>query len=253
MRKLALVSIAFGLLAFSTAASSQMMFGGPPDFNYHAKCMNIRLSLEERIAYCQKEVRDGDNEGRDDAKYQLVTLYSIDGKYDVALVLANKLLDSFIVAQDRVPVLELRSVLFAQMGRYDDAVSDGNAIVDLAVDKVESHNQRCWIRAVAGRSLDQALADCNQALELKPRDAGALDSRGLVNFKLGRLQDALADYNAAIEENPKATLSRFARGVVQIRLGNAKAGKEDMAEAAQRYTDVAKEIASYGMTVPPAN
>jgi hypothetical protein len=39
-----------------------------------------------------------------------------------------------------------------------------------------------WARAIVG-DLDNALKDCNQALQLRPRYGDAFDSRGFVNLK----------------------------------------------------------------------
>src|SRR5215471_8613239 len=35
----------------------------------------------------------------------------------------------------------------------------------------EVFNARCWARAIAGRDLQQALADCGESLRLRPNDA----------------------------------------------------------------------------------
>ena len=42
---------------------------------------------------------------------------------------------------------------------------------------------RCWARALTGRDLDKALADCDRALRLAPKTPEFLDSRGLVHLR----------------------------------------------------------------------
>jgi tetratricopeptide (TPR) repeat protein len=54
----------------------------------------------------------------------------------------------------------------------------------------DAYNGRCWARALAGRDLDQALADCDGSLRLSPDDANGLNSRGLVQRKLGAFDRA---------------------------------------------------------------
>ena len=62
--------------------------------------------------------------------------------------------------------------------------------------------------------LDRALADCNQALKLRPNDATILDSRAFTYLKMGRYKEALRDYDAALTIAPRAADSLFGRGVV---------------------------------------
>src|SRR6185295_18510448 len=46
-------------------------------------------------------------------------------------------------------------------------------------------NGRCWTRAIVGE-LQAALADCNEALRLKPDVTATLGSRGLIYLKMGQ-------------------------------------------------------------------
>ena len=45
---------------------------------------------------------------------------------------------------------------------------------------------------------EAAVADCNEAIRLKPDDAGAYLNRGIAKHELGRHADAIADYDEAI-------------------------------------------------------
>jgi hypothetical protein len=49
-------------------------------------------------------------------------------------------------------------------------------------------NGRCWTRTIVGELL-AALADCNEALRLKPDVAATLDSRGLIYRRPFSLRD----------------------------------------------------------------
>ncbi|PMZ18080.1 tetratricopeptide repeat protein, partial [Pseudomonas sp. FW306-02-F08-AA] len=57
-------------------------------------------------------------------------------------------------------------------------------------------NARCMTRAILGR-LQDALADCEQSLRMRPDDPSTLDSRAFVHLKQGDLDAAIADYDAA--------------------------------------------------------
>jgi tetratricopeptide (TPR) repeat protein len=75
-------------------------------------------------------------------------------------------------------------------------------------------NNRCWDRALSGR-LEDALADCDEALRLAPDDPGTLDCRGFTYLKLGRFEEAIADYDAALARNPRHPGSLYGRGLAR--------------------------------------
>jgi hypothetical protein len=54
-------------------------------------------------------------------------------------------------------------------------------------------NSRRWTRAQWGQELEQALADCECALKLRPDTAGFLGSRGLVHLRRAEYDQAIAD------------------------------------------------------------
>jgi len=74
-------------------------------------------------------------------------------------------------------------------------------------------NNRCWLRVTNDRDLDAALADCNAAIRINPRNAAALDSRGLVHLKRGEFAEAVTDYEAALVIEPGRGHYLYGRGV----------------------------------------
>ena len=110
-----------------------------------------------------------------------------------------------------------------------------------------AYNTRCWVRAVIGRDLAQALADCNESLRLRPDDANVINSRGLVQFKLGAFDRAIADYGAAIARNAKSAGSFYGRGVAKLRSGDIAGGDADIAAAKAIRADIATVYAGYGV------
>ncbi len=107
-------------------------------------------------------------------------------------------------------------------------------------------NNRCWIRAVSGEELDQALVDCNAALLLEPANAAALDSRGLVYLKLGAFESALADYDAALAIEPGR--GHYLYGRAMARWGLGQPSEADFAEAEAAEPAVSSLYASYRAT-----
>lgn len=108
-------------------------------------------------------------------------------------------------------------------------------------------NERCWIRAEAGRQLHKALEDCNHALGRLPSSADVLDSRGLVYLRLGRLRHSIADYDAALRVDPKIATSLYGRGLAELREGKKAAGRSDLAAAARLNHGIAERFARMGL------
>src|SRR5205823_11755661 len=89
--------------------------------------------------------------------------------------------------------------------------------------------ERCWARTAAGRDLDDALADCNQALKLG--DMAALDARCLIGYRMGQYAAAIADCTAALRFNGKLASSLYLRALAKTKSGDAAGGNVDMSAA----------------------
>jgi tetratricopeptide (TPR) repeat protein len=110
------------------------------------------------------------------------------------------------------------------------------------------YNDRCWVRAIAMIELDKALADCNEALRLRPGFVAALDSRAFLQLKQGNAKEALADYEAVLKDSPTDSYSIFGRGVAKLRLGDTAGGNADIAAAVAMEKNLREEFAAYGLT-----
>ena len=87
-------------------------------------------------------------------------------------------------------------------------------------------------RAVARKSTgdaDEAIADCNRALEIKPDIAEAYNNRGTAKDMKGDVDGAIADYSKAIELDP-AYVSAYSNR------GTAWCSKNRFDEAIEDYT-----------------
>jgi hypothetical protein len=109
-------------------------------------------------------------------------------------------------------------------------------------------DDRCWVLAMLDE-VQAALDDCNASLHVAPNFADALDSRGLVNLKLGFYRKAIADYTAALSQfhGNKRAAALYGRGVARKRSGNVAGAKLDMDAARAIKPTVADEFASYGI------
>ena len=114
-------------------------------------------------------------------------------------------------------------------------------------DRAGAYNGRCWARALLNRDLDRALSDCNTALKLRPGYAPYLDSRALVQLRLGKLDAALIDYDAAIRANPRNAWSLYTRAIAEDRTGKKDAAEADRKAALAINAGVVKRASKYGL------
>ena len=108
-------------------------------------------------------------------------------------------------------------------------------------------NLRCWARAEWGLDLDMALNDCNASLLLH-QSADTLDSRALVELRLGRFDAAIADADAALKLKPSLSTSVYTRGLARLRKGQAVDGAADLKTAAALNTHTPQAFARLGLT-----
>jgi tetratricopeptide (TPR) repeat protein len=121
--------------------------------------------------------------------------------------------------------------LYTRIGRFASAVTQYDLWIAAHPDAARAPaalKARCWARALWGRELEKALSDCNAALRLRPDTPGALDSRGLVELRLGRFDESIRDYDAALASQPKNAWLLYARGVAELRSGRQAAGHTDI-------------------------
>jgi tetratricopeptide (TPR) repeat protein/predicted aspartyl protease len=116
------------------------------------------------------------------------------------------------------------------------------------VERTEALNGRCWARAILGKDLTDALADCDNALKGNRRLSQVLDSRGLVHLRLDQFDRAIADYNAALAINPRIAWSLYGRGVAKSRLGRTAEAKADIAAATALEPKLPAIAKGYGVT-----
>jgi tetratricopeptide (TPR) repeat protein len=140
--------------------------------------------------------------------------------------------------------LQGRARAYAALGKAALAQTDLSSIGESA----DILNWRCYARAVANLTLDEALAECDAAIGLAPKAPQILDSRGFVQFRKGDFAKAIADFDAALDLDPKLSESLYLRGLAKRRLGDSQGGGVDVAAAEGIDAQVARVFADYGVT-----
>jgi len=142
-----------------------------------------------------------------------------------------------------------RGIMYDHKGDYDRAVADLVKATELNPTEPRYFNSLCWARAAAGRDLQKALEDCNKAAALAPQaeNGYVMNSRGLVQFKLGAYDKAIEDFSTAIAQDPKDADSLYARGISRLRAGDRSGGAADVAAAKLINPDIADPWTAVGV------
>jgi regulator of sirC expression with transglutaminase-like and TPR domain len=140
-----------------------------------------------------------------------------------------------------------RGTAYLKLNQLNLAIADFDLALTQAGDDPVVLANRCQARGVLNRDLDKALNDCDRSLKLEANAAAALDSRGFVEFRMGKFAEALKDFDAALKLAPKLAPSLYMRGIVKQRLGDKMGGEADIDAAEKLDPSVAATYAKWGV------
>jgi tetratricopeptide (TPR) repeat protein len=140
----------------------------------------------------------------------------------------------------------VRAEILVKMGDEERARKSYAAARPLARTSTE-FNHLCWDQATAKIGLEDALKDCDMALELEPDCGPCLDSRGFVLLQLERNDEAVASYDKSLAVVPTQAMSLYGRGIAKLRLNRQEEGEADMAAALEIAPAVERTFAGYGI------
>ena len=109
-------------------------------------------------------------------------------------------------------------------------------------------NNRCRARLLLGTELDQALDDCDEAIDVNGGNPGYLDNRGWVELRLGKDRKAIADFDRSLAVRPKNAAALYGRGVAKTRLGDTE-GEVDLKAARAMQPDIEARLVKTGVLV----
>ena len=113
-------------------------------------------------------------------------------------------------------------------GKTDEAIAQYQQAIELRPRYAEAHYNLARLLAQKGQ-LDDAVTHYEKALEINPADAEAQNNLGVTLFGSGRVDEAIAHYQEALKIRPD-----YAEG--SCNLANALLSKGDLNEAIARYS-----------------
>jgi tetratricopeptide (TPR) repeat protein len=229
-----------GLMLLSPAAHAQPSpqwpsCTGHPDVDWDAQIRSCSTLIESGPETPHKTAVAYDNRG---------IAYANKGDFDRAIVDFN---EAIRLDPHNAAAYSNRGNAYNDKGDHERAIPDLDEAIRLDPKRAAAYNNRCWARFLIGRDLPQALADCTESLRLSPNNANTINTRGVVQLKLGAFDRAIADFSAAIAMNPKDAGSLYARGLAKLRRGDTAGGEADIAAAKAIKADIATEYAGYGV------
>jgi tetratricopeptide (TPR) repeat protein len=149
--------------------------------------------------------------------------------------------------KDVLPLFN-RGTLHERKGELDAAIADYSRAIALDPRDFRPIGARCWLRAKANIDLDQAVPDCDRALELAPGEWNNYNDRGFLFFRRGRYAEAVRDLDKAIELNPGSASNWYMRGLARRAKGD-EGGRDDQARALEIDPGIAERFRGYGVVV----
>jgi tetratricopeptide (TPR) repeat protein/V8-like Glu-specific endopeptidase len=120
---------------------------------------------------------------------------------------------------------QMKANLQVSMGRIAEALETTNELLRIRSD-APGLTIRCFVYSALGNH-ENALADCNQSINLDPTFTPAYLNRGLVYANTQKYPQSLTDYNLVLERQPRNSVAYAQRGNTYLLLGENQKALED--------------------------
>jgi tetratricopeptide (TPR) repeat protein len=110
---------------------------------------------------------------------------------------------------------------------------------------------RAWARVEANVELDQAMDDCDEAIDRQPDTAGFRSIRGWLQLRLNQPAKARADFDGALKLEPTEPFALYGRALIHTKRGNTAAAQADLAAARQAEPKIDEWVKNDGLEVAP--
>lgn len=147
-------------------------------------------------------------------------------------------------------VMAYRAMAREKLGDKQNAARDFDSAM-AAASGAADFDLICEALAYEGVALDRALNACNRAIELNPDEGWYRNTRGLVELRLGRIENALADFDFAIADDNRLAHPFYGRALARWRKGDRPAALEDLKQARSIAPDIDEKYRRHGFTDLP--
>ncbi|MBD0385790.1 MAG: tetratricopeptide repeat protein [Nostoc sp. C3-bin3] len=142
-----------------------------------------------------------------------------------------------------------------EKGEYTNAIANYNQALQVKSSDVDLYYKRGLAHYQIG-DYEAAIADYSQAIQMNIHDAKSYNKRGLALSQLGRLEEAINDYSEAIRINPNVAVAYKNRAEARSHVGDNQGAIEDYTQAIKinpHYADTYKNrgIARYLLSPQP--
>lgn len=120
----------------------------------------------------------------------------------------------------------LRSMLFEQQERHDEALNDMNMAIKLDPEQPTFYINRALIK-YSQDDYNAAIRDYDQALELDPNSIVGHYNRGLLRAQVGDRNRAIEDFTEVIAKEPDNTFAVYNRAILRDEVGELDGAIED--------------------------
>jgi len=119
------------------------------------------------------------------------------------LEIAEQLLRSEIERHPQALVpLHLLANLVTVMGRSEQAIALNQKIMEIEPDNVFALNNLAWLLCEEQGQYQKALELANRGLKLRPEYIDLIETRGVIHYRLGHLDEAVQDLSRSLELYP---------------------------------------------------
>ena len=123
-----------------------------------------------------------------------------------------------------------RAVLLLEQNRIDEALADVNAIIKVKPDHLKAHYTRGFVRLHLGDNVGAA-KDFSMVLDKDNTLADVYAKRGTCYVNLDRPDDALDDFTQALAINPAHLDANYNRGMLYVSLEKYEEAVHDLTQA----------------------
>ena len=124
-----------------------------------------------------------------------------------------------------------RGEALAGAHKYDEAIAEYNIAIRLRPDYAEAYNDRGHSYHWKGGHGDRARADFTRAIDLRPNYPTAYNNRGVLYMAGGDPAKAIPEFDRALELNPNLRNAYVNRGNARLRLLQVSAALDDFHRA----------------------